>query len=139
MIGYITFRLAQRELACRLNDVREVVRLHELQTLPGLRAPVTGLLELRGIPLPVIDLRAAGEQAERAARGDVLVWTSDADPVGVAVDEVTGVLDEDELESTGDDPGAGLPSYVIEVMRRPGRASPVLLVDLRRLIKVAAA
>jgi chemotaxis signal transduction protein len=158
VIGYITFRLAQRELACRLSDVREVVRLHELQTMPGLAAPVSGLLELRGTPLPVIDLRFAGgappataaRKKPRSARaksvevpatmrGDVLVLTAEVDAVGVAVDAVTGVLDDSELEPSGEAPVTGLPSYVVEIMRRPGDPAPVLLVDLRRLIKVAAA
>src|SRR6185312_12575961 len=57
MNGYITFRLAARELACRLDEVREVVRLVGLESLPGMAPPVSGVLELRGNPLPVIDLR----------------------------------------------------------------------------------
>jgi purine-binding chemotaxis protein CheW len=139
MIGYIMFRLADRELACRLDEVREVVRLEGLEVLPGMTAPISGLLELRGNPLPVVDLRTADAATRATTRGDVLVLDAGADAMGVVVDQVLAVYDEDELASAGDDRPTGLPHYVIEVLRRPGlAASPVLLVDLRLLLAVAA-
>ncbi len=73
MIGFVTFRLGDRQFACRLDEVREVVRLEGLDVLPGMTPPISGLLELRGNPLPVVDLRA-GSYA--GARGDVLVTAS---------------------------------------------------------------
>ena len=132
MIGYITFRLAARELACRLDEVREIVRLSGLEVLPGMTPPISGLLELRGNPLPVIDLRVG----DAAARGDVLVLADGVDGVGVVVDQVTAVHDEDDLVVAGGGLPTGLPHYVVEVLRRAstgGPSSPVLLVDLRRL------
>ncbi|MDQ1486066.1 MAG: purine-binding chemotaxis protein CheW [Actinomycetota bacterium] len=139
MIGYIMFRLADRELACRLDDVREVVRLTGLEVLPGMTPPVSGWLELRGNPLPIVDLRP-GDAASRAAeRGDVLVLATGVEAIGVVVNQVTAVHDEDELLAVGDDRPAGLPHYVVEVLRRGGVGPPVLLVDLQRLLTVAAA
>lgn len=133
MIGYITFRLAARELACRLDEVREVVRLAGLEALPGMTPPVSGVLELRGNPLPVVDLRLGAEPT----RGDVLVLEAGADTVGVVVDQVTAVLDEDDLVASSEEVPTGLPHYVVQVLRRDAGA-PVLLVDLRRLVAVAA-
>jgi purine-binding chemotaxis protein CheW len=144
MTGYVMFRLANRELACRLDEVREVVRLSELDVLPGMVAPITGLLELRGNPLPVVDLRtvevAGGRDVGSLAgrRGDVLVLATGVDAVGVIVDRVTAVRDAAELVSLGEVRPAGLPPYVVEVLRSPGRPAPVLLVDLRLLLAVAA-
>ncbi len=140
MNGYVTFRLANRELACRLAEVREVVRLAGLDMLPGMIAPATGLLELRGNPLPVADLRdVPGSDAPPLAtrRGDVLVLASGVEAMGIIVDQVTAVRDDDELMSLGEDRPAGLPHYVIDVLRRPGRPEPVLLVDLQLLMTAA--
>lgn len=137
MIGYITFRLGDRNLACRLEEVREVVRLDVLDVLPGMTPPISGLLELRGNPLPVVDLRAGGDIC---TRGDVLVMASGIDAMGAIVDQVTAVHDEDELVSSGERP-SGLPAYVIDVLRHEGvstgRGGPVLLVDLQALLSVA--
>jgi purine-binding chemotaxis protein CheW len=135
MIGYITFRLGDRQLACRLDEVREVVRLDGLDVLPGMTPPISGLLELRGNPLPVVDLRVG-----TGTRGDVLVMASGIDAIGAIVDQVTAVHDEDELISSGERP-SGLPDYVIDVLRHAraskGRTGPVLLVDLQALLSVA--
>jgi len=137
MIGYITFRLGDRNFACRLDEVREVVRLDGLDVLPGMPPPITGLLELRGNPLPVVDLRVSAEAGDR---GDVLVMSSGVDAIGAIVDQVTAVHDQDELVSSGERP-SGLPGYVIDVLRHDGvstgRAGPVLLVDLQALLSVA--
>jgi purine-binding chemotaxis protein CheW len=146
LIGYVTFTLADRELACRLDEVREVVRLSALDALPGMVAPITGILELRGNPLPVVDLRTGtgtgtgtgSQEAAASRRGDVLVLATGVEAVGVIVDRVTAVRDDDELVSLGEDRPSGLPGYVVEVLRRPGRPEPVLLVDLRLLLTVAA-
>jgi purine-binding chemotaxis protein CheW len=135
MIGYITFRLGDRQLACRLDEVREVVRLEGLDVLPGMTPPITGLLELRGNPLPVVDLRVGGTDT----RGDVLVMASGIDALGAIVDQVTAVHDEDELVSVGER-ASGLPDYVIDVVRHvgvsTGRGGPVLLVNLQALLSV---
>jgi len=138
MIGYIMFRLADRELACRLDEVREVVRLETLEVLPGMTAPITGMLELRGNPLPICDLRAGTAEARAGRRGDVLVLATGVDALGVVVDQVTAVFDEAELV-LGEERPSGLPVYVVQVMRRPAVGSaPILLVDLRELLAVAA-
>jgi purine-binding chemotaxis protein CheW len=137
MIGYITFRLGDRNLACRLDEVREVVRLDGLDVLPGMTPPISGLLELRGNPLPVVDLRGTSLQG---ARGDVLVMAAGIDAIGAIVDQVIAVHDEDELVSLGERP-SGLPDYVIDVLRHDGistgRGGPVLLVNLQALLSVA--
>lgn len=138
MIGYITFRLGDRNLACRLDEVREVVRLEGLDVLPGMTPPITGLLELRGNPLPVVDLRVG---SDAGARGDVLVMASGIEAVGAIVDQVTAVHDEDELVSSGQR-ASGLPDYVIDILRHAGvstgRGGPVLLVSLQALLSVTS-
>ncbi|HEY0871310.1 MAG TPA: chemotaxis protein CheW [Acidothermaceae bacterium] len=135
MIGYITFRLGDRQLACRLDEVREVVRLEGLDILPGMTPPISGVLELRGNPLPVVDLRLGD-----SPRGDVLVMASGVDALGAIVDQVNAVHDEDEMVSSGERP-SGLPSYVIDVVRHTGvsvgRGGPILLVDLQAMLSVA--
>ena len=131
MSGYITFHMNGRDLACLLDDVREVVRAVGIDPLPGTRAPVSGMLELRNDPLPVIDLRSDAYPGEA---GDVLVLNpGPGGSYGVAVDRVLAVVSDDELvRDEGETPG-GLPPYVIQVLRRPKDRSPVLLVAVRVL------
>jgi len=124
--GYVLFRLGERTFATPLSDVREIVRLTRLEELPGMRPPLAGVVVLRGVPLPVFDVRDCP-----GVTGDVLVMTVDGDEVGVAVDAVTAVLAPDELPE-GEPPARTLPGYVVGV-RHHGDA-PVLLVDVHRML-----
>ena len=130
--GLVTFVLGAREYATPLSSIREVVRLENLADIPGMTPPLAGVLDLRGAALPVLDLRK-GATAE--TRGDVLVLESGPDAfIGVAVDKVRAVVEDDELEQTGS-AGAELPSYVLEVLRSP--RGPVFLVDLPLMVEAA--
>jgi len=134
--GYITFHMNGRDLACLLDDVREVVRAVGIDPLPGTRAPVSGMLELRNDPLPVIDLRSDAYPGEA---GDVLVLNpGPGGSYGVAVDRVLAVVSDDELVRDEGETPAGLPPYVIQVLRRPQDRSPVLLVAVRVLAGLEA-
>ena len=131
MSGYVTFEMGGQLMAGTLHDVREVVRAAGVQPLVGSRAPVTGLLLLRGNPVPLVDLRSAAEPGDT---GDVLVLEAGDDGVlGLAVDHVVAVVDQDQLRPV-DDPvhAAALPSYVLEV-RRDAVDRPVFVVALRAL------
>lgn len=130
--GLVTFALGEREYATALSCIREVVRLEGLADLPGMTAPLAGVLDLRGTALPVLDLRLGGVDA----RGDVLVLEGDGEEslVGVAVDRVRAVVAADEL-GKGGPAGDELPSYVVEVLR--GATGPVFLVDLPRMVDAA--
>src|SRR5829696_2559819 len=129
--GYITFRMNGRDLACQLDDVREVVRATGIEPLPGTRAPVSGMIELRNDPLPVVDLRSDAYPGEE---GDVLVLNAtDRGSYGVAVDRVIAVVSDDELVAEDSEAPAGLPPYVMQVLRRPEDQAPAMLVALRVL------
>jgi chemotaxis signal transduction protein len=134
--GYITFHMGGRDLACRLDEVREVVRAVGIEPLPGTRAPVSGLLVLRNDPLPVVDLRSPAYPEQT---GDVLVLNPGPGGVyGVAVDRVLAVLSDDDLvPDAGERPG-GLPPYVLQLLRRPDDEAPVMLVSMRLLAGLEA-
>lgn len=131
--GFVLFRLGERTFATPLDQVREIVRLEGLERLPGTTPPLAGIVVLRNMPLPVLDVRASGSADDS---GDVLVIDTGADTVGVAVDEVNAVLHPDELPAADVAPKA-LPGYVVGVHTHAGR--PVLLVNLQALLDTTAA
>jgi chemotaxis signal transduction protein len=137
MSGWVMFVLGGREMAGALADVREVVRATGIEGLAGTRAPVTGLLDLRGTPVPVVDLRSA---ADPGGTGDVLVLSTAEGVLGLAVDRVVSVLGPDDLQppSAAEPLPQGLPSYVVEVRRDAG-ARAVLVVSLPVLAGLVSA
>lgn len=137
MSGYITFRMNGRDLACSLDEVREVVRAVGIEPLPGTRAPVSGMIELRNDPLPVVDLRSDAYPGED---GDVLVLNpSEGGMYGIAVDRVLAVVSGDELVADQAETPAGLPPYVTRVLRRQEDRAPVMLVAMRLLAGLESA
>ena len=129
MSDYVTFRLDGRDYATRIDAVREVVRLAELVALPGMVAPLAGVLDLRGASLPVVDIRTD----RLGSRGDVLVLTTDTADYGFACDAVTAVVDRAALpvESSRVSDSGAMPQYVERVLR--GADGPVFLVDLAKM------
>lgn len=130
--GLVTFRLGAREYATSLCDVHEVVRLEGLADLPGMTAPLAGVLDLRGEALPVLDLRA-----DPAGRGDVLVVSGQGGRYGVAVDQVRAVVKDADLPGAGETGAGVLPAYVLQVRR--GADGPVFLVELAGMVDCARA
>jgi purine-binding chemotaxis protein CheW len=131
--GYVMFRLGARQFATSLDEVREIVRLVGLERLPGVQPPLAGVIELRGNPLPVLDVRGPGAPEDS---GDVLVLEVAGDAIGIAVDQVLAVLGADALPELTDKPAKVLPTYVVGV--RKAVDGPVLLVDLERMLDVVA-
>ena len=140
--GYVTFRLGERVYAAALPMIREIVRLEGLEELPGMTAPLVGVLELRGFPLPVLDGRPMPADGS-PRRGDILVLeaTSSCDAVGVVVDRVVSVLDESELRKHSvAAPLGSLPSYVVDVLHETnGAKGQIFMVDLRQIYALVAA
>jgi len=132
----VLFRLDQRLLAAPLEQVQEVLRAAGVEGLQGTRAPVTGVLSLRGRPVPVVDLRS---NAYPGRTGDALVvqtppapGVADGDVVVLAVDSVERVLGDGDAAAVRP-AGIGLPDYVSGTTQLAGSGDEVLVVDLWRL------
>ncbi len=131
MTTYVTFRLDGRAYATRIESVREVVRLGRLVVLPGMAPPLAGVLDLRGVSLPVVDVRP-----DPGRVGDIVVLELDDREVGFACDAVTAVLGDDALVPEESRASEALPNYVEAVLRGPD--GPVFLVDLKLMAGTAA-
>ncbi len=105
--------LDDQRVAFDLYDVLEVLPAVDVTPLPDAPAVVRGLLNLRGEPLPVLDLRARLGFTPRPAGVDdhVLVCLAGGRRVGVWVDRAEGVrvLDADDVTDGFD----GLPARYV--------------------------
>jgi chemotaxis signal transduction protein len=126
MSDYVTFTLDGRALATRIELVREVVRLSELVTLPGMEPPLAGVLDLRGTSLPIVDVRAVP-----GGPGDVLVLSEEGREYGFVCDAVSAVVGRETLVEEESAAREAMPQYVEAVLR--GSSGPVFLVDVRRM------
>jgi purine-binding chemotaxis protein CheW len=93
----VTFLLKDEEFGFDIMSVQEIIRLPKMAKVPRTPAFVDGIANLRGVVLPVIDMRTrfGMERAEETDRTRVLVVDIDGVKTGLRVDrvkQVTSVL-----------------------------------------------
>jgi len=88
----LVFTAAGRTCACELSTVREIIPYRRATRLPGAPAFVTGLINLRGSIVTVVDLgmRLGGRSVD-PDRGSIVLAESGSRVLGVAVDELRDV------------------------------------------------
>lgn len=123
------------------DEAREVMGVPTpITRVPGARAWVRGLANVRGQLLPVIDLKqylGSGETA--AGRNTRVVVVNHRDvPAGLLVDEVLGFRRFDEREFMPESPPTGVrcEHYLAGAFRRGGDTWPVL--SLKTLVESPA-
>lgn len=136
---YINFMLAGEEYGVPILKVREIIRNQPLTRIPQSAPCVKGVLNLRGMVIPVFDLRErfglpAGEYGAGAR---IIVSSFNGQSLGFIVDAVTEVLG---IESDSIDPpppiGAGIDQEFIEGMAKLENRL-IILLDLDRVFNSA--
>lgn len=136
--SFLTFFLRDEPFALPLGEVREVIRMPALATVPRGPASLMGLANLRGTVLPVADLRRLlrWEGGEVTDSTRVLVVAPDV-PCGLMVDRIGALVSVSPDRIEGPDSGAEAPDgQVLRGLIREGdegTALPVL--DLARLLR----
>lgn len=93
-LEFLSFSLGEEAYAIPVKDVREVLRVRTLTSVPNAPAHILGVTSLRGAVLPVIELstRLGLAPTERNEKTRIVVVGTDEEDVGLVVDRVTGVL-----------------------------------------------
>ncbi|BEH09798.1 MULTISPECIES: chemotaxis protein CheW [Geobacter] len=88
------FRLGDATFAADIMRIKEIIRPQKLTKIPKAPAFVEGVINLRGMVIPVIDLRKRFELPERVALEEarLLVVGVSRQLVGLVVDDVTEVV-----------------------------------------------
>jgi len=92
---FVTFRLAGEEYGVPIGAVQEIVRVPaELTRVPKVASFMEGVVNLRGMVLPVVDQRRRFglDHADRNDRQRIMVLTLNGVRTGFIVDSVTEVL-----------------------------------------------
>jgi purine-binding chemotaxis protein CheW len=90
---FLSFRLGDEEYGIDILAVREVRPLQKLGAMPGAAPAIRGSIELRGVRIPVVDLRVRFRlPAAPHACGSILVIQAEGRTLGLLVDSVREVL-----------------------------------------------
>lgn len=139
-IQYLTFQLGKEVFALQILSVREIIEYGALTTVPMMPAAVRGVVNLRGIVLPVIDLTArfGGAPAVVGKRSCIVVVEVEEEghtqPLGLLVDGVNAVVEIPPNEvAPPPNFGTGIPTNFIAGMGRL-EAGFVIILDLKHVL-----
>jgi purine-binding chemotaxis protein CheW len=125
----VVLRLEGRDFALRVTDVVEVLRMVAYVPVPGAPPPLTGLINVRGRTIPLVDLRLRLGLAARASGLEtriVVVSGPGGRPLGLLADEVVEAITLPRASIEPPDELSG-PEHLLSAVARAGaRVIPVL-------------
>lgn len=89
----LTFRVGDRRLAVAASEVAEVVREPRITRVPHAPESLAGVANVRGQVVPVVSVASLIGVAAAGGAGRRLIVLEREEPLGLAVDEVTGLAD----------------------------------------------
>jgi len=133
---YLTFQLGTEEFGIRIMQVREIIGVQDITSVPQTPAYVRGVINLRGKVTPVISLRMkfgmpAIENTQRTCIIVVQVQGENGKVLlGALVDGVTEVanLAAADIEDTPDFGGTVSLPYILGMAKTKGRV--IILLDI---------
>ncbi len=132
----VVFDLASEFYGVDIGEVREIIRMQSITSVPGAPAIVEGVINLRGRVVPVVDLRKRLnlQVNEQTNETRIVVVDIDGRDVGAIVDAVTEVL---RIPLSSIDPPSSMISdvdsdYLRGIARLEGRL--IILLDLNKAL-----
>ena len=125
----IGFKLGDTELLSAMGEVKEILDIPEYTRVPGVKAWVVGIANVRGSLLPLIDLRSfvTGSGLKNKKDGRVLVVNYRGTNTGLIVDDVQGMRYFQNSEQAYELPDISnqLKPYIKKAFQRDGHYWPV--------------
>ncbi len=138
-IQLVTFHLGKETYGIDIMDVKEIVKLQEIRSIPNAPPFVGGILNLRGTIIPVINLhkrfnfQGTEKTAEEKLLSGIIIINVDDKLIGIIIDKVSRVLSI-ETESIKPPPqvisGIGA-EYINGVVNN--ESGYLIILDIKRL------
>ena len=133
---FVIFSVDEQIYGVEILKIKEVVSYQEITPLPNMRAFIKGIINLRGIILPVFDLREKFKLPETTYTSfhAIIVMEVSGRVMGVIVDEISDVVDllPEEVQAVSSLP----PGVQAEYMKGIGKKESelIVLLDVDRLL-----
>ena len=131
----VVFALAGEDYGVDIGDVREIIRMQAITQVPSTPSFVEGVINLRGIVIPVIDLRKKFllEVGEITADHRIMVIDIGGKDIGMVVDAVTEVsrISSYSVEPPSSIIGTSGSEHLRGIAKLNGRM--IILLDLQKV------
>ncbi|MHB8882110.1 MAG: chemotaxis protein CheW [Thermodesulfovibrionales bacterium] len=92
MQKFAVFRITDEVFGITIERVVEIIKPQKVFTIPGLPEFLSGVMNVRGIVIPLIDLRRRFGMAPSGKKERVIIVRYDKEKVGFLVDEIREIL-----------------------------------------------
>jgi len=134
------FMLDDEEYALDILEIKEIIRLQTITPVPRTPGYLKGIITLRGVIVPVFDLRSrlGLKEAEHGPRTRIVVVYRGDEFAGMIVDSITQVMrvSEDRIEPPPTTIGTVEAEFIKGVTRYQERL--IILLNLSRVLDVKA-
>jgi purine-binding chemotaxis protein CheW len=127
---YLTFNISTEDYAIEIKNVIEIIGIQKITEVPNVKKYIKGIINLRGIINPVIDVRMRFgiENKEYDDRTCIVVVHINGVSVGLIVDEVNEVVNiSEDMISAPPKTNKGSQSRYIQGIARIGDNVKILL------------
>lgn len=139
LLQLVTFQLSEELYAIDIMDVKEIVTLQEIRTLPNAPSYVEGLYNLRGEIIPIINLhkrfhlRKAQLGEDETLLSGFIIIDLDGMKLGVIIDKVERVIsiDYNEIQAPPQMISGIGAEYIQGVVNQNG--GYLIILDIRKL------
>ncbi|GAF64037.1 chemotaxis protein CheW [Bacillus sp. TS-2] len=120
-VKVIIFQIQSEEYAIPVEFIQSIERMQPITRIPGTEPYIKGVMNLRGLITPIVDLRARFSLEEREFDDStrILVISKDTMSFGMIVDGANDVLDlpKDKIEPTPEVVGGVQAEYLDGVIK----------------------
>ena len=133
---FVIFSVDEQIYGVEILKIKEVVSYQKITPLPNMKAFIKGVINLRGVILPVFDLREKFKLPETTYTSfhAIIVMEVSGRVMGVIVDEISDVVDllPEEVQAVSSLP----PGVQAEYMKGIGKKESelIVLLDVDRLL-----
>ncbi|MFB1081089.1 chemotaxis protein CheW [Jeotgalibacillus sp. JSM ZJ347] len=136
----IVFQLVNKEYAVPVENVQSIEKVMHITRVPGVPGYVRGVINLRGVVTPIIDLRKrfSLEDAEENEHTRMIIVTIGGIEVGLVVDSANDVIDlpQDSIEPQPNVVGSIENDFISGVAKLERRL--LILLQLDKVLENAA-
>lgn len=137
MREFVTFRLNQEYYGLNINNVENIERVLPITRIPYTLNYVKGVINLRGIIVPVVDLRARFGLAPKNASDEsrIIIVNLDEMKIGMLVDSSSEVLQisEDDIDAAPSVKNDNN-DFIKSIGKKNGRI--IMLIDINKVLNI---
>ncbi|MDN5351470.1 MAG: purine-binding chemotaxis protein CheW [Clostridiales bacterium] len=135
---FVTFRLKQEYYGINIQNVENIEKVLPITRIPYTPSYVKGVINLRGIIVPVVDLRNrfGFESTQTTDEARIIIVNLDELKIGMLVDassEVLQIYDED-IDASPNVRKDGSNEFVKNIGKKNGRI--IMLIDLYKVLNL---